>query len=127
MKLKAIEILNIYDSFSKIADKEIGLNAACVIAKNLKELSTAKEIIDVKRNSIISEFAEKDEKENIKQEDDGSVKILDVSSFNAKLNELFEEETSIGITPIPKRELLDIKVAPLTVLVLEENKLLSEE
>lgn len=127
MKLKAFEILNIYDSFSKIADKELCLNAACLIAKNMKELSTAKEIIDTKRNIIISEYAEKDEKENIRQTDDGSVKILDVSGFNGKLNELLEEETSISITPIPKKELSDIKVSPKTVLVLEEKNLLSED
>lgn len=127
MKLKAFEILNIHDSFSKIADKELCLNAACLIAKNLKELSTAKEIIDTKRNNIIFEYAEKDEKENIRQTDDGSVKILDVSEFHVKLNELLEEETSIRITPIPKKELSDIKVAPKTVMILEEKNLLSED
>lgn len=127
MKLKAFEVLNIHDSFTKLSDKELCLNAACLIAKNLKELSTAKEIIDTKRDHIISEYAEKDENENIRQTEDGSVKILDASAFNTKLGELLNEETDIPIIPIPKKELTDIKVSPKTVLALEENKLLSED
>ena len=60
MKLKALDILNVYESLEKLSEHELSLETSFVIAKNIKELLLSKEIIETKRNNIITKYAEKD-------------------------------------------------------------------
>ena len=55
MKLKGIDVLNLSEVFSFLSSKEMGLNTAVTIVNNIKTLSTSKDIIDNKRNKLISE------------------------------------------------------------------------
>ena len=118
MKLKAIEILNMFEAFTKLADKELDLSTACIIAKNIKELAISKDIIDEKRNKIIREFARKDEENNIIQSENGNIEIEDVPNFNLKISELLNTEIDITITPIKQMSLSDIKIPPKDILPL---------
>ena len=54
MKLKALDILNVYESLEKLSEHELSLETSFVIAKNIKELLLSKEIIETKRNNIIT-------------------------------------------------------------------------
>lgn len=74
MKLKALDILNVYESLEKLSEHELSLETSFVIAKNIKELLLSKEIIETKRNNIITKYAEKDKNGAIAQEDDGGIK-----------------------------------------------------
>lgn len=118
MKLKALDILNIYNSLEKLSEFELNLEASFLIAKNLKELLISKEIIEVKRNDIITKYAEKDEKGNIIQLEDGGIKILDNLSFSSDLNELLSSEINIDLYKIDKRCLEKITIQPKELLPL---------
>lgn len=116
MELKAIDILNKFESLTKLADKELDLSTAITIAKNLKELSLSKDIIDKKRNVLIVKYAEKDENENVVQNDDGSVKILDVTSFNKEISDILDTTIEVNISKLKKDKMTDIKISAKDIL-----------
>ncbi len=118
MKLKAIDILNIYHSLEKMSDLELDLSPACTIAKNLKELAVAKEVIENKRNKLITEYAKKNEDGTICQSENGSIEIQHPETFSAKLDELLSSETETNLIKIQKQTLSEIKVSPKTLLPL---------
>lgn len=124
MKLRALDILNAYEALAKLADKELDLQTACAIAKNLKELAIAKEIIDKKRTELIQKYAEKNGDGTPVQEGDG-VKITDVPSFMQHMNELLASETEITLSFISKSALSEIKISPKDILSL--TNLLKED
>lgn len=124
MKLKAIEILNTYEALAKLADKELDLQSACTVAKNLKELSLSKEVIDKKRKELIDKYAEKNEDGTPVREGDG-IKITDIPAFLQHMNELLASETEVQLSPISKSALSEIKISPKDILSLTE--LLKEE
>ena len=118
MKLKAIDILNIYHSLEKMSDLELDLSPACTIAKNLKELAVAKEVIENKRNKLITEYAKKNEDGTICQLENGSIEIQQPGTFSAKLDELLSSETETNLIKIQKETLSEIKVSAKTLLPL---------
>lgn len=118
MKLKAIDILNIYHSLEKMSDLELDLSPACTIAKNLKELAVAKEVIENKRNKLIAEYAKKNEDGTICQSENGSIEIQESETFSAKLDELLSSETETNLIKIQKQTLSEIKVSAKTLLPL---------
>lgn len=118
MKLKALDILNVYESLEKLSEHELSLETSFVIAKNIKELLLSKEIIETKRNNIITKFAEKDKNGAIAQEDDGGIKINDPVKFSNELNELLSSEININLTKIYKKDLEKITIQPKELLPL---------
>lgn len=118
MKLKALDILNVYESLEKISEHELSLETSFVIAKNIKELLLSKEIIERKRNNIITKYAEKDKNGAITQEDDGGIKINDPVKFSNELNELLSSEININLTKIYKKDLEKITIQPRELLPL---------
>ncbi len=124
MKLKALDILNTYESLAKLADKELDLQTACAIAKNLRELAVAKEVIDKKRTELINKYAEKNADGNPVQEGDG-IKITDVPSFMQHMNDLLAAKTEVTLSLISKSALSEIKISPKDILSL--TNLLKED
>ena len=122
MKLKAIEILNIYDSLVKISEAEFDLNTACIIANNIKSLSVTKETIDTKRNDIIAKYAEKNEQGEINSAENGEVKIVDIGNFNVELNDLLISVVEVDLKTISKSVINDVfkdsKISPKVILSL---------
>ena len=120
MKLKAVDILNKFEAFSKLADKEIDLSSACVIAKNIKELAIYKDEFDKKRDKLIIEYAEKDEDGNIVQHDGDGIKIIDVDAFNKEFAEILNTDIEVDIIKLNKDSLSEIKVSAKDILPLTD-------
>ena len=116
MTLKVNDILNIYYSLSKIADKEIDFNTACIIASNLKELSVSKEVFEKKRNEIVMKYGEKDKNDSIKQDENGSIKIKDTDTFMKEMDNLILSETDVNLIYISKKSIKDLKVSAKDVM-----------
>ena len=125
MTLKASEIIEIYDSLAKIADKEIDFNTACIIAKNIKNLSISKEIVDKKRNEIVLKYGEKDNDGKLKENDEGSVKIENMNGFMSEIDNLLSSETDVDIIQISKESIKDLKISAKDAMGL--INILSEE
>lgn len=114
--MKAINILNIYDSLVILADKDLNLNTACDIAKNLQTLTVPKQVIEQKRDKLILEYGEKDDNEQIIQNENGGIKITNESEFQKKFNDLIESDIEIDLIRIKKSDLGDIKISPKVIL-----------
>lgn len=121
MKVTGNEFLNMCDAFSRLITKEMNLNTACSIAKNIKEMDVIKKVIDEKRNSLVKEYAKKDPDGNIIINNDGSVgSITNIGEFNSKMSDLLSQEVEIEITKISKSDLSNIPISPMDILSLEK-------
>ena len=128
MDFIGFDILNISEVFSFLATKEMSLNAAVTIVNNIKILSVPKQVLDEKRNKLISEYALKENGE-IVTNDDGSVKeITNKKEFNKKMNALFLEEVDIDeMTPVTTKSLSNIKISTQMLAILKKFNLIKEE
>ena len=124
--MKAINIFGIYESLTTLADKDLDLNTACDIAKDIQDLSIPKQILEQKRNKLIQEYGEKDENDNLKTRENGTVIFTGDNEFecNKKIAELFNEDVNVELIKIKKSALKDIKISPKVALglidILEE-------
>lgn len=118
MELKGIEILGIFNALEKLSEKELDLSTSCDIARNIKELSVAKDVIENKRNKIVLEYAEKDNDGNVAQMEDGSIKIADMNTFSKKISELLESHTEVNLIKISMDSLSDVKISPKDIFPL---------
>lgn len=120
MELKALDIINKFEALNKLANKETDLSTAIIIAKNLKELSTYKEIIDKKRDSVIVKYAEKNDNNVISQDENGNVKITDINSFNKDLSEILDTSIEVNLLLLPKDKMMDMKISAKDILPLTD-------
>ena len=124
--MKAIDIFGIYESLTTLADKDLDLNTACDIAKNIQNLTIPKQILEQKRNKLIQEYGEKDKNGNLKTKENGTVIFTGDNEFecNKKIAELFDEDVDVELVKIKKSALKDIKISPKVALglidILEE-------
>ena len=112
--MKAIDIFGIYESLTTLADKDLDLNTACDIAKDIQNLSIPKQILEQKRNKLIQEYGEKDDEGNLKTNDNGSISFTENNEYecNKKIAELFDEDVNVELVKIKKSALKDIKISP---------------
>ena len=124
MKLKASDVIEIYESLTKIADREIDFNTACIIVNDLKVLAPSKEVTDKRRDSIVAKYAVKTVEGNIEQDENGNIKIADANSFMKEMDELLKSETDIDIKLIPKDSVKELHISAKDVMglmyILEE-------
>lgn len=127
MKIKAFELLNIYESLSKISEQELDLETSYTIAKYMKELLVAKELVDGKRDKIILRHAEKQGNGNLKQTENGGIEISkeEIGKFNSEMDGLLNSEIDVAKISIKKSSLSNITIQPkylmpLIGLLLEE-------
>lgn len=120
MELKALDIINKFEALNKLADKETDLSTAVIIAKNLKELSTYKDIIDKKRDGVIVKYAEKNDNNVISQDENGNVKITDINSFNKDLSEILDTSIEVNLLLLPKDKMMDMKISAKDILPLTD-------
>ena len=99
MEIKAFELLNLYESLNKLSEQELDLETSYTIAKYMKEIFVAKDLIDGKRNKIILKYAKKQEDGNLKQTADGNIEINE--DYNpAKVPPAINRNYTGGITCI---------------------------
>lgn len=120
MKLKAYDVLTKFEAFNKLAEKEIDLSSACIIAKNLKELAIYKDEIDKKRDKVIVDYAEKDDNGEVVKTEDGGIKIADVLAFNNDIQAILETEIEVEIAKLNKDRLSEIKISAKDILPLTD-------
>ena len=124
--MKAIKIYEIYESLTTLVDKDLDLNTACDIAKNIQSLTIPKQILEQKRNTLIQDYGEKDENGNLKTRENGAVIFTGDNEFecNRKIADLFNENIDIDLKKIKKSALNDVKISPKVALglidILEE-------
>lgn len=128
MKLTSKKIMDIYNCFRELADKELDFDTSCTIADNIKNLSTANQIVEKKINELADKYAARDENHQMIPAENGGFRLAEetILEYQQKIAELFHSETDVTVKPIVKKSLSEIKVSPKLILILKENDLITD-
>lgn len=120
MEIKAFELLDIYESLNKLSEQELDLETSYTIAKYIKEILVAKDLIDGKRNKIIIKYAKKQEDGNLKQAAGGNIEISkdSIEKFNSDMEKLLNSKIDIPKISLKKDSLSKITIQPKYLLPL---------
>lgn len=119
--LKLYELESILPSLNKLLDKELPLKISYSLFKLAKRLNEEYKFYNTKRQELIEKYAERDEKNNIKTENN-TIPIQKelVEECNSKLLELNNFEFEIEFKPISIDLLGDLSITPKDLLILDK-------
>lgn len=122
INLKFYEIENIISSLNKLINKELPIMTSYKLFKLIKQISKEYEFLNNKRTELINKYAERDEKNNIKYNNNNSIPIKKdmVEECNQKLNELMSIEFNVEFEPISIEVLGEISITPKDLLALDK-------
>ena len=112
--MRVSELLNEYESFKILGEKELPFEAALIVAGNIETLRVPAEVVTRKRREITEKHLERDKEGNpIKLGEDG-YKLKDSAAYTKEMLALEENEVKIGeIKTIPKSVLSGLTIAPV--------------
>lgn len=99
MKLTNKVLINSINTLSKLNNMELNIKISYAIAKNINKLEKELEVYNNEKKKLIEKYSIKDEKGDIKVNDDGTVNIQEdkVQDWNININELGEIENEIDL------------------------------
>ena len=110
--MKVSELLNEYEAFKTLGEKELPFEAALTVAGNIETLRVPAEVAIRKRNEITEKHLERDDKGSLIKVGDG-YKLKDSAAYTKEMLSLEENEVEIGeIKKIPKSVLSSLTIAP---------------
>lgn len=110
--MKVSELLNEYEAFKTLGEKELPFEAALTVAENIETLRVPAEVAIRKRNEITEKHLERDDKGSPIKVGDG-YKLKDSAAYTKEMLSLEENEVEIGeIKKIPKSVLSSLTIAP---------------
>lgn len=111
--MKVSELLNEYEAFKTLGEKELPFEAALTVAENIETLRVPAEVAIRKRNEITEKHLERDDKGSPIKVGDG-YKLKDSAVYTKEMLVLEENELEIGeIKKIPKSVLSGVNIAPV--------------
>ena len=111
--MKVSELLNEYEAFKTLGEKELPFEAALTVAGNIETLRVPAEVAIRKRNEITEKHLERDDKGSPIKVGDG-FKLKDSAAYAKEMLELEENEVEVSeIKKIPKSVLSDVNIAPI--------------
>lgn len=93
--MKLGEIQKIYAELNGINSKKLPLKVGFIINRNLKKMQSVIEDLDKARNEAIEKYAERDDKGNIVQSENGGIRITDATAFSNDMAEVLETDIEI--------------------------------
>jgi len=117
MKFKLRQIINMRKSLAKIANQEVSIDKAFVIARNIKFFNQEIENFDERRNELIKKYStDKTTVDKDKEED-----------FFKELQVLLDVEVEIDLIPVDLSQIKDIKLTAMDLIVLDSIVKLGEK
>jgi hypothetical protein len=121
MQIKYSQLTNIINSIKKLSSKELPIQTSIKLAKLLKQLNLENEIFTNEYRKLFDKYAEKDEKGNIKFENNNAIALKKetIEEFKIKYNELMDYSFNVDFSPISISELKDIQISADDLIALE--------
>jgi hypothetical protein len=121
MQIKYSQLTNIINSIKKLSSKELPIQTSIKLAKLLKQLNLENEIFANEYRKLFDKYAEKDEKGNIKFENNNAIALKKetIEEFKIKYNELMDYSFNVDFSPISISELKDIQISADDLIALE--------
>jgi len=116
MKVPNSKLVNSVDSLQSIGKLNLPVKTSFAIAVTLKEIDDALTVFNAEREKIINKYAELNEYNQPKVNEQGNVIITNVPDFNKDLNELLAIEVELNVNPISVEALGDIQLPPTSLM-----------
>lgn len=102
MKICTQDVKNSYEALSELANKELPIRVAFILASNMKILSPFLETLQTNYTALVEKYCVRDKDGNVVHSENGSVPIAEeyAQEFIAKSKELMDTEIDVAITPI---------------------------
>lgn len=121
MKFTNQKIENMQNVLTVIGNKEIDNPVlALKIARNNYNLTQALNPVLKVKNDILRKYGEKDEKGKIVMDEDGRIRITDISKYNAEITTLMNTETDVNIERFLEEEFKKMSATPNQLMTLLE-------
>lgn len=112
--MKVSELLNEYEAFKTLGEKELPFEAALAVAENIETLRVPAEVAIKQRNAITEKYLDRDDKGNPIRVGEDAYKLKDSAAYAKEMKELDEKEAEISeIKTIPKSVLAGLTIAPV--------------
>lgn len=120
LKLTNKEIVNSIEALKNLSTKELNVKTSFKIAKNIKTIDEISNIFIEEKRKLVSKYGTKDEKGNLKLDDNGVAEINkeNLSEWNRSYEELLQIENNIEIEKIKLSD-LDVRVSAQELLAIE--------
>lgn len=121
IKLKLEQLVNSTDVLQKLSKAQLKARTALSIARLLKEAERELGVFNETRMSLITEYGEKDENNNLITDADGNCKIPNetLAEFSKELQELINTEVEINASKINLSDIDSIDFTPSEITALE--------
>ena len=122
IKIKLEQLINSSEGLKGLGQKSLKARSAYAVAKILKAADAEMTTFNETRMELIKKYGEKDENDELKQDDNGNVRILPegLADFNKELNELLQSEVEISANKIQMNDIGDVEFTPTEMAQLEE-------
>ena len=116
--MKVSDLINTYEGFKMLSEKELPFKAALTVAENMEQLKVPYDVANKKRNKIIQEALERDEDGQPIKLGENSYKTKEGVNVQEELKPLMDED-------VPVEQLKNINKAGLEDLVIEPKVLMA--
>jgi len=122
------ELFNTKKALDNFMQEKLPVKLAYKIKKLYKQVSEELEILEQSKDSLLENYAEKDEEGNFRNNDGYFVISKEHrENFEKELNELNNIKVKISFTPIKEEEIENMEMTPSTLLALEHFIQFKEE
>ena len=119
--MKVSDLINTYESFKMLSEKELPFKAALTIAENMELLKVPYDVADKKRNKIIQDALERDENGQPIKFGENSYKTKEGVNVQEELKALMDEEVSVEqLEKIDKADLENIVIEPKVLMAIRK-------
>lgn len=106
MNIKAKQLMDSVDVLKKISNMNLPISLSYKIAKNIMKIEEELTILNKEKQKLIDKYGEKDEDGEIKSDESGRIRILDMSSWTTEYSALEDLQIDIDLTTISEDDLL---------------------
>lgn len=121
IKVSLNDILNASETFNIIMKQSFKGSLAFKIARLARELSKEMETFNVERQKILQKYCVKDENNELKINDNGTVQVEPdkVNEFNDEFSSLLETEVEINADKLSMDSLDNFDITPQQMILIE--------
>ena len=114
MKISNEILVNSVNVLNKLNKLELGIKVGYKLAKNIKNIEKELVIYDKEKQKLINKYAEKNDDNEVKVNENGTINILDADGWNKDYKELLEIENDIKLELIKIDDLdkIEFKITP---------------
>ena len=120
MKISNERLVNSVGVLSKLTNLELPIKLSYALSKNITKIDTELKAYNLEREKLLNKYAEKDGEGKLKQNEDGTINIVDMQGWNKDFGELLQCETEIDIHIIDLEKVnAEVNITPGELLIID--------